>query len=69
MTSAGCLTWCAASHRVRCRLPLSCPAECSTHNDRSCVNATIFDRYGGADDFLDSQEMNNVYRSRTDPRN
>ena len=25
------------------------------------VNATIFDRYGGADDFLDSQGINNVY--------
>ncbi|ELN8993512.1 hypothetical protein RZT35_005299 [Salmonella enterica] len=33
------------------------------------VNAKIFDRFGGADDFLDSQEINNVYRSRTAPRN
>ncbi|ECA5827025.1 hypothetical protein EL832_15605 [Salmonella enterica subsp. enterica serovar Hvittingfoss] len=33
------------------------------------VNAKIFVRFGGADDFLDSQEINNVYRSRTAPRN
>lgn len=25
------------------------------------VNATMFDRYGDADDFLDSQEMKHVY--------
>ncbi|MFL9442433.1 hypothetical protein AB9F19_12190 [Escherichia coli] len=25
------------------------------------VNATMFDRYGAADDFLDSQEIKHVY--------
>ncbi|WP_260733274.1 hypothetical protein [Escherichia coli] len=29
--------------------------------DSASVNATMFDRYGAADDFLDSQEIKHVY--------
>lgn len=33
------------------------------------VDAKIYDRFGDADVFLDSREINNVYRIRAAPRN
>ncbi|EMW73335.1 hypothetical protein EC178200_4270 [Escherichia coli 178200] len=39
-------------------LPVSALAVCTARN---VVNATMFDRYGDADDFLDSQEIKHVY--------
>ena len=40
---------------------------CKNHSG-GLVNAKIIGRFGGADDFLDSREINNVYRSRTASR-